>query len=197
MIAEPIRNLIREFKRLPGVGEKTAMRLALHVLRAPPEHAEALGHALVEVKRRIKPCSVCHQFTDVDPCAVCTSPRRDHSVICVVEDQASMMAVENTRTFFGVYHVLGGRLSPMDGVGPEDLAISHLVERARSPDVHEVILATTPNVDGEATALFLKRALEHSSVKITRIARGIPMGGDLEYADALTLGRAFEGRSSF
>jgi recombination protein RecR len=197
MIAPPIRNLIREFQKLPGVGEKTAMRLALHVLRAPTEDAEDLARALVEVKRKIRPCSICFQLTESDPCPVCSSPRRDSKVICVVEDQASLLAMEKTRSFQGHYHVLGGHLSPMDGVGPEDLRIRELVERVRGGKVAEVVLATNPNVEGEATALYLKRALEPFGVRLTRIARGIPMGGDLEYADALTLGRAFEGRNTF
>jgi recombination protein RecR len=197
MIAPPIRNLIREFQKLPGVGEKTAMRLALHVLRAPTEDAQALARALVEVKHKIRPCSICFQLTESDPCPVCTSPRRDSKVICVVEDQASLLAMEKTRSFQGQYHVLGGHLSPMDGVGPEDLRIRELVDRVRGGKVAEVVLATNPNVEGEATALYLKRALEPFGVRLTRIARGIPMGGDLEYADALTLGRAFEGRNTF
>lgn len=197
MIAKPIADLVREFKRLPGIGEKTALRLALHVLRAPPEHADALALALTEVRRRIRPCSICFQFTEEDPCPVCASPRRDHGLICVVEDQAALMAVENSRTFTGVYHILGGRLSPLDGVGPGELRIRELVGRVAAGGVREVVLATSPNVDGEATAIFIKQALAVSSVAVTRIARGIPMGGELEFADALTLGRAFEGRASF
>lgn len=197
MIAKPIADLVREFKRLPGIGEKTALRLALHVLRAPPENADALAKALSEVKRRIHPCSICFQFTEEDPCPVCASPRRDHGVICVVEDQASLMAVENSRSYTGVYHILGGRLSPLDGVGPGELRLRELTARASTGEVREVVIATSPNVDGEATAIFIKQALASTGVKVTRIARGIPMGGDLEFADALTLGRAFEGRGAF
>lgn len=173
------------------------MRLALHVLAAPEKEAAGLAHALTEVKSRISPCSVCCQLTDVDPCTICTAHRRDQGLVCVVEDQAGLMAVERTKGFFGVYHVLGGHLSPMDDVGPDELTIGKLVERVRGGGVHEVILATNPNVEGEATALYVKRVLDPFEVKMTRIARGIPMGGDLEYSDALTLGRAFEGRNPF
>lgn len=197
MIAEPIINLVREFKKLPGIGEKTAMRLALHVLRAPTENARALAEALTSVKERIKPCSVCRQFTEYDPCGICSSAKRDSSVICVVEDQPSLMAVENSRSFFGRYFVLGGRLSPLDGIGPEDLRIGELVARVGAGQVREVVLATSPNVDGEATAIYIKKALEPFAVRVTRIARGIPVGSDLEFTDALTLGRALEGRSPF
>jgi len=197
MIAEPIQNLVREFKRLPGIGEKTALRLALHVLGAPLPHAEGLACALVEVKKLIHPCSVCFQFTQNDPCGICSSGKRDQGLICVVEDQASLMAVENSRSFQGTYHVLGGRLSPLDGIGPGELRISELLSRVKKGGVREVVLATTPNVDGEATALFIKSSLDSAGIKVTRIARGIPMGGDIEFADALTLGRALEGRSSF
>lgn len=197
MIAEPIANLIRELKRLPGIGEKTALRMALHILRAPSEHALGLSRALAEVKSRIHPCSVCFQFTETDPCAICSSPKRDRAVICVVEDQASLMALENTRSYFGLYHILGGRLSPLDGMGPSELRIRELTNRVRGGETREVVLATSPNVDGEATALYIKHVLEPLGVKLTRIARGIPMGGELEFADALTLGRALEGRSSY
>lgn len=197
MIAGPIANLIREFKRLPGVGEKSALRLALHILSAPEGEARALARALVEAKEKIRPCSVCFQLTDEDPCAVCSSPKRDRTVICVVEDQPSLLSVERTRSFFGLYHVLGGRLSPMEGVGPENLRVAELLARVRGTGVREVILATNPDVEGEATALYLKNAIEPLGIAVTRIARGVPMGGDLEYADAITLGRAVEGRSPY
>ncbi|MBE0618447.1 MAG: recombination protein RecR, partial [Proteobacteria bacterium] len=182
MFPPPIARLLRELQKLPGVGEKTAVRFALHVLRAPPEDALALAGALVDVKERIRPCSKCFQLTEADPCDVCTAGRRNRRVICVVEDQASLMAVERTRSFFGHYHVLGGHLSPMDGVGPEDLRIRELVARVRDQGVEEVILATNPDVEGDATALLVKRTLDPLGVKVTRIARGVPMGGDLEYA---------------
>lgn len=197
MIAEPILNLVRELKRLPGIGEKTAMRLALHVLRAPEGNAKGLAEALVAIKERIRPCSVCHQFTENDPCEICSSAKRDSGLVCVVEDQPSLIAVENSRSYFGRYFVLGGRLSPLDGVGPKDLHIDELAERVSAGGVREVVIATSPNVDGEATAICVKRALEPYGIKVTRIARGIPVGGDLEFADALTLGRALEGRSVY
>jgi recombination protein RecR len=197
MFAPPIARLIREFRKLPGVGEKTAARFALHVLRAAPDEARALARALVEVKERIRPCSTCFQLTEDDPCEVCASPKRDRRVVCVVEDQASLLALERTRTYFGSYHVLGGHLSPMDGVGPDDLHIRELVERVPRQGVTEVILATNPDVEGEATALYLKRLLEPLGVRLTRIARGVPVGGDLEFADALTLGRALDGRADY
>ncbi|MFU8856502.1 MAG: recombination mediator RecR [Deferrisomatales bacterium] len=197
MFPPPIARLLMELQKLPGVGEKTAVRFALHVLRAPPEDARALAAALTDVVERIRPCSICFQLTEADPCDVCTSPRRDARLVCVVEDQASLMAVERTRSYFGRYHVLGGHLSPMEGVGPEDLRIRELLARVREHGVEEVILATNPDVEGDATALLVKRALDPLGLKVTRIARGVPMGGDLEYADALTLGRALEGRGAY
>ncbi len=197
MLAPPIQKVMRELQRLPGVGEKTATRFVLHLLKAPRTEVESLARALVELKEKVKPCSVCFQLTESDPCAVCASPRRDRSVVCVVEDQASVLAIERTRTFFGLYHVLGGHLSPMEGVGPEDLRIRELVDRIGRGEIREVIVATNPHVEGEATALYLKKLLEPLGVRVTRIARGVPLGGDLEYIDALTLGRALEGRSSF
>ncbi len=197
MITGPIKNLIREFRKLPGVGEKTAMRLAMHVLGAPRQNAKALADALIEVKEKIRPCSACFSMTEGDICEICASPRRNRALICVVEDQAGLMSVENSGTFFGLYHVLWGRLSPIDGIGPEDIKVGELVKRVAAGGVEEVILATNPSVDGEATALYIKKALSPQGVRVTRIARGIPVGGDLEYADALTLGRALEGRSPY
>lgn len=197
MFAPPIVRLVREFQKLPGVGGKTATRFALHVLKAPAGDVEGLARALQDVREKIRPCSVCFQLTEADPCELCTSPRRDRRVVCVVEDQSALIAVEKARTYFGLYHVLGGHLSPLDGIGPEHLKIRELVERVRSQGVTEVVLATNPNVEGEATALYLKRALEALGPRITRIARGVPVGGDLEFADALTLGRAMEGRGDY
>jgi recombination protein RecR len=197
MFPPPIARLLRELQKLPGVGEKTAVRFALHILRAPPEDAAALARALTDVVEKIRPCSVCFQLTEADPCEVCTSPRRNRRLLCVVEDQASLMAVERTRSYFGQYHVLGGHLSPMEGVGPGDLRIRELLARVREQGVEEVILATNPDVEGDATALYIKQALAPLGLKVTRIARGVPMGGDLEYADALTLGRALEGRGAY
>ncbi len=197
MESPTIQRVLRNLRKLPGVGEKTATRFLLHLLRMPRDEVEALARSLLDLKEKVRPCSVCFQATETDPCPVCTSPRRDRRVVCVVEDQASLVAIERTRAYAGLYHVLGGHLSPMEGVGPEDLRIRELVERVRSGGVEEVIVATHPHVEGEATALFLKRLLEPLGVRVTRIARGVPMGGDLEYADAVTLGRALEGRSAF
>jgi recombination protein RecR len=197
MLPTPIARLIRELQRLPGVGEKTATRFALHILRRPPEEARSLARTLEEVTELIGPCSACFQLTDEDPCAICRSPRRNGRLLCVVEDQASLMALERSRVFQGRYHVLGGRLSPMDGIGPEHLHIRELVERVRREGVEEVVLATNPDAEGDATALYVKRCLEATPARVTRIARGVPMGGDLEYADALTLGRALEGRGQY
>ncbi|NTU59921.1 MAG: recombination protein RecR [Deltaproteobacteria bacterium] len=197
MFASPIARLIRELQKLPGVGEKTATRFALHVLKAGKPEVEGLVRSLLEVKEKIRPCSVCFQLTEADPCEVCTSPKRDRRLVCVLEDQAALLAVEKARTYFGLYHVLGGHLSPLDGVGPEHLRIRELVERVRAGEIEEVILATNPNVEGETTALYLKRALEPLGVRITRIARGVPVGGDLEFTDALTLGRALESRGAY
>jgi len=197
MLPTPIARLIRELQRLPGVGEKTATRFALHILRRPREEARSLARTLEEVTELIGPCSTCFQLTDEDPCAICRSPRRNGRLLCVVEDQASLMALERSRVFQGRYHVLGGRLSPMDGIGPENLHIRELVERVRREGVEEVVLATNPDAEGDATALYVKRCLEATGARVTRIARGVPMGGDLEYADALTLGRALEGRGQY
>lgn len=197
MFASPILSLIREFQKLPGVGEKTATRFALYVLKASAGEISALSRALVEVKEKIRLCSHCFQTTETDPCEICASPKRNRRVVCVVEDQAALLAIERARSYFGVYHVLGGRLSPMDGVGPDHLRIRELLDRVRSQGLEEVVLATNPNVEGEATALFLKKSLEPLGVRVTRIARGVPVGADLEFTDALTLGRALESRNDY
>jgi recombination protein RecR len=197
MFASPIAQLIRELRKLPGVGEKTATRYALHVLNASEADAQALARAILDVKEKIRPCSVCYQPTEADPCEICASPRRDRRVVCVVEDQASLLALERTRAYFGLYHVLGGRLAPMDGIGPDNLRIRELIERAKAQGVEEVILATNPDAEGEATALYVKGALEPLGVRVTRIARGVPVGGELEFTDALTLSRAMEGRGKY
>ncbi len=197
MESPTIQRALRNLRKLPGVGEKTATRFLLHLLRMPRAEVEALARSLLDLKEKVRPCSVCFQAAETDPCPVCTSPRRDRRIVCVVEDQASLVAIERTRAYSGLYHVLGGHLSPMEGIGPDDLRIRELVERVRSGGVEEVIVATHPHVEGEATALYLKRLLEPLGVRVTRIARGVPMGGDLEYADAVTLGRALEGRSAF
>jgi recombination protein RecR len=197
MFSPSIQRLVREFRKLPGVGEKTAVRFVLHLLGSPPRDSRGLAESLLEVMDKVRPCSRCFQLTEQEVCEICASPRRNPRLLCVVEDQPSLLAVENTHAFFGQYHVLGGHLAPMEGVGPEDLHLHELVERVRGQGVEEAILATNPDVEGEATALLVKRLLEPLGVTLTRIARGVPVGGDLEYADALTLGRAMEGRGAF
>lgn len=185
--------LIAEFARLPGIGRKTAQRLALHVLRRPREEAEHMAAALLSVKDNVRSCSLCCNITEDDPCAICRSDKRTHSVICVVEESNDVFAIERTNEYRGLYHVLGGRLSPLEGIGPDDLHIRELLGRA-DDGVEEVILAMNPNVEGEATTLYLSRLLKPMGLRITRIARGIPMGSDLEFTDAATISRAFEGR---
>jgi recombination protein RecR len=186
--------LIEQLVRLPGIGPKTAQRLAFHLLKAPREDAAALAEALVALKDRTALCRRCFNLCEADLCGVCLDSRRDGALLCVVEEINDLMAIEKTREFRGVYHVLGGSLSPLDGRGPEQIRVKELQARLESSEVREVILATNPNVEGEATALYLQRALKAFPVKVTRIARGLPMGGDLEYADEATLARALEGR---
>jgi recombination protein RecR len=191
---EPLTRLIDELKRLPGIGGKSAQRLAFHILRATREDADRLCDAVRDVKDRVTYCSTCNTITDVDPCRFCADEARDHRVICVVEEPQNVSAIEKTRDFKGTYHVLMGALSPLQGVGPDDLRIKGLVERVGRGDVHEVILATNPTVEGEATAIYLARLLKPLGVRVTRIATGIPVGSDLEYADEITMGKAMEGR---
>ncbi len=191
---EPLTRLIDELKRLPGIGGKSAQRLAFHILRATREDAERLCDAVRDVKDRVTYCSTCNTITDVDPCRFCADETRDHRVICVVEEPQNVSAIEKTRDFKGTYHVLMGALSPLQGVGPDDLRIKGLVERVGRGNVHEVILATNPTVEGEATAIYLARLLKPLGVRVTRIATGIPVGSDLEYADEITMGKAMEGR---
>lgn len=186
--------LIERLVRLPGVGPKTAQRLAFHLLKAPREDAAALAEALVALKDRTRLCQRCFNLCEAELCSVCTDPRRDASLLCVVEEINDLLAIEKTREFRGLYHVLGGSLSPLDGRGPEQIRVKELLTRLESSDTREIILATNPNVEGEATALYLLRVLKPFPVKVTRIARGLPMGGDLEYADEATLARALEGR---
>ena len=192
-MADPLARLVQQLAKLPGVGEKTATRLAFHILRAPESYAQELARALVEVKQRLKQCSLCCQLTEVDPCALCTDARRDPALICVVAQPQDLMAIERTGAFRGKYHVLHGVLSPLDGVGPDDLRIQPLLARLAG-GVGEVIVATSPNVEGDATALYLARLIKPLGVKVSRIASGVPIGGDLEYADGVTLNRALEGR---
>ena len=185
---------MEQLQRLPGIGAKGAQRLAFHLLRNPREEAERLCDAIRDVKELVTYCSVCNNITDVDPCAFCTGPSRDHRVICVVEEPQNVAVVEKTREFRGTYHVLMGALSPLHGVGPDDLKIKGLLGRVGDGSVEEVILATNPTVEGEATALYLARLLKPLGVRVTRIAMGIPVGSDLEYADEVTMTRAMEGR---
>jgi recombination protein RecR len=192
--APPLARLIEELSKLPTVGPKTAQRLAFHMLSMTPQDAEALAAAILEAKSRIRNCSICGNITEADPCIICTNPQRNPSVICVVEDPRDVAAMERTREFSGRYHVLQGAISPLDGVGPDDLRIAELVERVTAGEVREVIVATNPRVEGEATALYLSKVLKPLGVRVTRIAHGLPVGGDLEYADEVTLARALEGR---
>jgi recombination protein RecR len=192
--AAPLARLIEELYKLPGIGPKSAQRLAYYILRQPAAEARALAAAILEVKEKIAFCSLCQNVTDVDPCRLCTDERRDRSAICVVEEPQDVMVVERSGSYKGLYHVLHGAISPMDGIGPEDLKIKALLDRLEAGGVTEVILATNPNLEGEATAMYLARLLRPLGVKVTRLARGLPVGGDLEYADDVTLARALEGR---
>jgi recombination protein RecR len=194
MLPEPLTRLVEQLQKLPGIGAKGAQRLAFHVLRTPREDAERLCEAIRDVKERVTYCSLCNNITDVDPCPFCTSESRDQKVICVVEEPQNVSVVEKTREFKGVYHVLMGALSPLHGVGPDDLKVKGLLQRVGVGGVTEVILATNPTVEGEATALYLARLLKPLGVRVTRIAMGIPVGSDLEYADEVTMTRAMEGR---
>jgi recombination protein RecR len=191
--SEALQQLIEEFAHLPGIGRKTAQRLALYILKRDHEDVVRMARALINVKEKIRYCSLCWNITEIDPCAVCSSPKRDKSLICVVEEPNDVIAVEKTNEFRGLYHVLGGSLSPLDGIGPEDLKVRELLSRM-TPEVTEVILALNPNVEGEATTLYLTKLLKPLCPRITRIARGLPVGGDLEFADEATLSRALEGR---
>jgi recombination protein RecR len=191
---DPLAKLIEQLQRLPGIGAKSAQRLAYHILKTPREEVDRLAEAMREVKERVTYCSTCGNITDVDPCFFCTSPSRDHRLICVVEEPENVNGVEKTRQFSGLYHVLMGALSPLHGVGPDDLRIKDLLSRVAAGGVEEVILATNPNVEGEATAIYLAKLLKPLGVKVTRIAMGVPVGSDLEYADDVTMQRAMEGR---
>ena len=191
---DPLARLVEQLQRLPGIGAKSAQRLAFHILKTPREDVERLSDAMREVKDRVTYCSICSNITDVDPCYFCTSDERDRRLICVVEQPENVSAIEKTREFKGTYHVLMGALSPLHGVGPDDLRVKPLLERVSDKKVDEVILATNPNVEGEATAIYLARLLKPLGLKVTRIAMGVPVGSDLEYADEITMTRAMEGR---
>ncbi|MEZ5359930.1 MAG: recombination mediator RecR [Candidatus Zixiibacteriota bacterium] len=191
--AESVGRLVSQLSRLPGIGRKTAGRLAFHVLKMSDEEARELAASILDVKEKVGNCSVCYNISESDPCALCTDPKRERSIICVVEEASDIIALEKAEEFNPLYHVLGGRLSPLDGIGPDDLFIKELLSRLDAT-VKEVIVATNPDVEGEATAMYLKKLIHPFGVKVTRIARGLPVGGDLEYADGVTITRALQGR---
>lgn len=191
----PLTELINQFSRLPGIGKKTAQRLAYSILEQPPERAKQFADALVNAREKIHFCKVCQSLTDLDVCQICSDQRRDKSIICVVEDPRDVMAFERTREFNGVYHVLHGVISPLDNIGPDKLRIKELMQRLNDRTVTEIIMATNPTVEGEATASYISRLVKPMNIKVTRLAYGIPVGGDLEYADEYTLARALEGRN--
>ncbi len=194
---EPIAKLIDAFTRLPGIGQRTAGRLAFHVLRMNEDDVTNFAKALVNVKRNLHYCSICCNITDTDPCLVCQDKNRDPSLICVVQDAKDLVAMERTREFNGYYHVLHGAISPMEGIGPDEIHVAELLQRLGDETVQELILATNPNIEGEATAMYLSRLIKPFGVKITRIAHGLPVGGDMDYADEVTLTKALEGRREF
>ncbi|HHX93191.1 MAG TPA: recombination protein RecR [Clostridiales bacterium] len=192
--AKPLARLIGELARLPGIGNKSAQRLAFHILSLPEAEALALSEAIAEAKAGMRYCSVCGNLTDLDPCRVCSDPSRDGGTVCVVESPRDVSAMERIKEYRGQYHVLHGAISPMDGIGPEEINLKSLIIRLQENDVREVILATNPNIEGEATAMYIARLVKPSGIKVTRIAHGIPVGGDLEYTDEVTLSMAMEGR---
>jgi recombination protein RecR len=192
--AEPMARLIEELRKLPGIGAKSAQRLAFHILRSNTEDAEALATAVREVKAQLRLCSICNNITDVDPCVYCASPARNQRLICVLEEPTNIATIEKTRSYNGVYHVLHGTLSPLHGVGPEHLRIANLEERVEKGEIEEIILATSPTIEGEATAHYLADLLRSSEIRISRIATGVPAGSDIEYTDEVTMTRALEGR---
>jgi len=193
-VAEPIAKLIEEFNKLPGIGPKSAQRLTYYLLQVPAEKAEALAEAITAVKEKLSLCSICFNITDSDPCVICRDEERDHTKICVVEEPIDILPLERTKKYKGLYHVLHGVIAPSDGIGPEELKFKELLSRLNDGLVTEVILATNPNLEGEATAMYLQRLIAPLGIRITRLARGLPYGGDLEYADDVTLSRALEGR---
>lgn len=196
-VAEPINQLIRRLARFPGVGEKTASRLALYILRCSEEEAVDLAKSIINVKEKITLCSICYNLTDQDPCTICKDEKRDRKVVCIVEEPGDLMALEGSGEFRGGYHVLHGVISPLDGVNPDDIRIKELMERLKNGQIKEVIIATNPTTNGNATALYLSKLIKPLGVKVTRIAQGIPIGGDIEYTDEVTLRKAMEGRKDF
>ena len=192
--AEPMARLIDELKKLPGVGSKSAQRLAFHILRSSEEDAEALASSVRELKEKLHLCSVCNNITDIDPCIYCSGPTRNHRLVCVVEEPTNIASIEKSRSFNGVYHVLHGSLSPLHGVGPEHLRLANLSRRVDQGEIDELIIATNPTIEGEATAVYVSNMVKRSGVKVTRIATGIPAGSDIEYADEVTMAKALEGR---
>ena len=196
-LAPPLEQVIHELTKLPSIGKKTAQRLAFHLLQAPREEAQALARAIVQLRERIRFCRDCFNLSDRELCPVCSDPKRERSLICVVEGPGNLLAIERTRAFKGVYHVLGGALSPLKDKGPDDLRLRELMDRLRGGSFTEVVLAMNPDVEGEATAVYLSRLLKPLGLKVTRLAQGLPAGGDLDYTDDLTLRRAFEGRRDF
>ena len=193
-LAPPVARLIEEFHRLPGIGPKGAQRLTYYLLRASKDQAQALAEAIIDLKEKTVLCSICHNITETDPCLICSDPSRERDQICVVEEPLDILALERTGSYHGLYHVLHGAISPLNGVGPDDLKIASLLSRLRAGGIQEVIMATNPNLEGEATAMYLQRLIAPLGIRATRLARGLPMGGDLEYADEVTLTRALEGR---
>jgi len=196
-VAKPVADLIAEFERLPGIGPKSAQRLVYHLLHAPEDASKSLAAAVVSLKEKTKLCSVCGNIGETDPCQICTDTTRDQAVVMVVEEPLDILAIERTRAFSGLYQVLHGAISPLQNIGPEDLKIQELIVRLHSGKITEVILATNPNMEGEATAMYLQKLISPLEVKVTRLARGLPVGGDLEYADEITLTRALEGRTTY
>lgn len=192
-----VQRLVEELNKLPGIGPKSAQRLSYYLIRMPAEQAESLSEAILSVKRQITFCSRCFHITEVDPCLICTDPTRSVDTICVVEQPLDVVALERSASFHGIYHVLHGSISPMSGIGPEDLRIGPLLDRIRSEGIKEIILATNPNLEGEATSMYINRLIEGMDIRVTKPARGLPVGGDLEYADDATLGRAIDGRQKF
>lgn len=195
--AAPVDRLVEEFHKLPGIGPKTAQRLTYYLIRMPEDDARSLAEAVLAVKERIVLCSQCYNITEVDPCAICVNAERDQTRICVVEEALDVLALERTHSFKGLYHVLHGAISPMNGIGPDDLKIGPLLDRLKGDEVKEVILATNPNLEGEATSMYIYKLISPLGLNVTRPARGLPVGGDLEYADEVTLARAIEGRQQF